>query len=176
MSRKRAQEKLLALEARQAELRQELTALSASKRTLSLRAALLSSWCDALSYIQLADGQQQPHAMACDADAGRFEQLVAAEAALLQQLTSKEGSRVSLEQLLEPDSSTIAPCTDPMAYLLHLARQKPSEQMRSMDAASLTSVTQTTSQVVSIKLHQLGAADPCDHPHIVAQMGDAWLT
>jgi hypothetical protein len=37
-------------------------------------------------------------------------------------------------------------------------------------------VTQQTTQIVSIKMHQLGAAAACDHPELVEQMGEAWLT
>lgn len=179
MSRLRAADQLRALQARQAELRQELTELSASKRALLLRNALLSSWCDALSYIQLVGGIQQPDGLVTDAGADRFEQLLAVEVQLLQQLTSKGGSlgsHMSLEQLLQPDSSTIAPCTDPMAYLQHFVSQTPTDRNTSMDAAGLAALMQRTVQAVSIKLHQLESVAPWERAGILKQMADSWET
>jgi hypothetical protein len=108
-----------------------------------------------------------------------LEQLLAVEVQLLQQLTSKGGSlgsHMSLEQLLQPDSSTIAPCTDPMAYLQHFVGQTPTEQQLSMDAAGLGAVMQRTVQAVSIKLHQLESVAPWDRAGILKQMADSWET
>jgi hypothetical protein len=128
--------------------------------------------------MQLAGGIQQPGDIAFNADAGRFEQLLATEMQLLQQLTSKGGplgDQVSLEQLLQPDSSTIAPCTDPMAYLQHFVAQTPSEQTLSMDAQAVAALMQHTTQAVSIKLHQLDTV-PWERAGLLKQMADAWET
>jgi hypothetical protein len=98
---------------------------------------------------------------------------------LLQQLTTKGGSlgsHVSLEQLLQPDSDTIAPCTDPMAYLQHFVGQTPTEQDRTMDAAALAGVMQRTAQAVSIKLHQLESVAPWERAGVLKQIADAWET
>lgn len=137
----RPSDQLRVLEERQEQLRQELASLSAAKRALLLRNALLSCWCEALSYIQLVNvGIQPPDDMTCEVHGGRFEQLLAEDVQLLHQLSSKEGTLgpgPSLEQLLQPDISTIAPCTNPMAYFLGLARQPPSDQTLSMDGHAL---------------------------------------
>jgi hypothetical protein len=173
----RAADVLRSLQARQTQLRQELTALSASKRALLLRNALLSSWCEALSYIQMIGGIQQPDGMGCDAGEGRFVQLLATEMQLLQQLSDnggRLGAHVSLEQLLQPDSSTIAPSTDPMAYLTYLACQAPSEQRLVMNGRDLASVYQRTAQAVAMKLHQLAIATPSQRTGLLKQMADVW--
>jgi hypothetical protein len=174
----RPSDQLRVLEERQEQLRQELASLSAAKRALLLRNALLSCWCEALSYIQLVQlGIQQPDDMACEVHGGRFEQLLAEEVQLLQQLSSKEGTLgpgPSLEQLLQPDSSTIAPCTNPMAYFMGLARQSPSDQTLSMDGHALAAVAQLTAQSLSMKLHQLDTASPYARQGILQSIADTW--
>jgi hypothetical protein len=175
----RAADELRALEARQAELRQELSQLSASKRALLLRNALLSSWCEALSYIQLMQGMQQPEDMAFEAARGRLEQLLEKETQLLQQLSSTDGRlgcHVSLEQLLQPDSSTIAPSTDPMKYHKDWPCQAPSEATMLMDAHALAAVYKHTVQSASFWLHQLDTAAPRVREESTKKMTDIWIT
>lgn len=174
----RPSDQLRVLEERQEQLRQELASLSAAKRALLLRNALLSCWCEALSYIQLVNvGIQPPDDMTCEVH--RFEQLLAEEVQLLHQLSSKEGTLgpgPSLEQLLQPDTSTIAPCTNPMAFFMGLARQAPSDQTLSMDGHALAAVAQLTAQSLSMKLHQLDTASPYARQGILQSMADTWGT
>jgi hypothetical protein len=151
-----------------------LTELSASKRALLLRNALLSSWCESLSYLQLMGGRQQPENLTCEAAVGRFEQLLSKEQQLLQQLDSKDGplgSHVTLEQLLQPDSSTIAPCTDPVAYLKYWACQTPPEETLLMDGPALAALYRSTAQSASIWLHQLSS----ERTESTQQMTELWL-
>jgi hypothetical protein len=179
MAYKSATDHLRALEARQAELSQELTELSASRRALLLRHALLSCWCEALSYVQLVGGIWQPDGMACDGDGGRFEQLLTQEVQLLQQLSNKEaplGAPVPLKQLLRPDSSTIAPSTDPMAYLTYIACQSPSQTTLSMDGQALATIYMRDVPALGMKLHQLATATPNQVPGLIKQVADIWET
>jgi hypothetical protein len=175
--RLRPADQLRALEARQAELRKELTELSASKRALLLRNALLSSW-ETLSYLQLMGGRQQPEDSAYKASGGRSEQLLAKEQQLLQQLDCKDGplvTQASLEQLLQPDSSTIAPCTDPVAYLKDWACQTLSNETLSMDGPTLASLYRSIAQSASMWLHKLSTAAPCERTESAKQMTELWL-
>lgn len=173
----RPSDQLRALEQRQEQLRQELASLSASKRALLLRNALLSCWCEALSYIQLVSVGQQPNDMASDAHGGRFEQLVGEEVQLLQQLSSTEGTlgpNPSLEQLLQPDSNTIAPCTNPMVNVMRCASQAPSDQTLCMDGPALAAEYQRTVQAASILLHQLNMAPPSQQQGLRQRLADTW--
>jgi hypothetical protein len=167
---------LRALEERQEQLRQEVASLSASKRALLLRNALLSCWCEALSYIKLVSVGQQPTDMASDAHGGRFEQLLAEEVQLLQQLSTEGtlGHNPSLEQLLQPDSNTIAPCTNPMVNVMRCAGQAPSDQTLSMDGPALAAKYQRTVQVASILLHQLNMAPPSQQQGLRQRLADTW--
>jgi hypothetical protein len=127
--------------------------------------------------MQVTGGIQQPDSMACDADGGRLEQLLVTEVQLLQQLSTKEGPLVTnavLEQLLQPDSSTIAPCTDPMAFLRYLAGQAQSQQRLLLDGQGFAAVCLRTSQAVGMKLHQLAAATPSQRHEIERLMAEAW--
>jgi hypothetical protein len=174
----RAADQLRVLIAQQKELRQQLTELSASKRALLLRNALLSSWCEALSLIQLMDGIQQPEGMAFEATAGRFEQLLAKEMQLLQELNSKEGSlgsHESLEQLLQPDSRTIAASTNPMTYIRRFACQGPTEATLAMDAQGLAALYKSTAHAASIWLHQLDTTAPGKLSDSAEQMTATWM-
>jgi hypothetical protein len=122
---------------------------------------------------------QQPGGTPHDAEAAKFEQLLVTEIQLLQQLTSKGGplgDQTLLEQLLQPDSSTIAPCTDPMAYLQHFVGQTPTEQTLSMDGQAVAALMQHTTQTVSIKLHQLNTVPPWERAGVLKQIADAWET
>jgi hypothetical protein len=174
----RAADVLRALQAQQKKLRQELTVLSASNWSLHLRNALLSCWCEALSHIQVAGAIQEPDCMACDADGSRLEQLLVTEVQLLRQLSTKEdslGTHASLDQLLQPDSSTIAPCTDPMAYLRYLAsHSQPQQQQLSRDGQGHAAGCRRAAQAVGLKLHQLATATPSQRRDIEQQMADIW--
>jgi hypothetical protein len=130
--------------------------------------------------MQLVGGIDQPGHTAYHAEAGKFEQLIETEVQLLQQLTSTgdpSGDQMpTLEQLLQPASSTIAPCTDPMAYLQHHVGQRASEEILSMDAQAMAALMQRTTEAVSIRLHQLDAVPPWERGGLLQHMADAWET
>jgi hypothetical protein len=115
--------------------------------------------------------------MASDAHGGRFEQLLAEEVQLLQQLSSTGGTlglNPSLEQLLQPDSNTIAPCTNPMVILMRFAGQAPSDQTLAMDGPALAAEKQHTVQAASFLLHQLDMAPPSQQQGLRQRLADTW--
>lgn len=122
---------------------------------------------------------RQPDGMDCDGEDGRFEQLLTEEVQLLQQLSNKDtpvGVTVSLEQLLQPDSSTIALSTDPMAYLTYITCQPPSEATLSMDGQALAAVYKRDVPALGMQLHQLAIATLRERPGLIKQMADIWTT
>jgi hypothetical protein len=128
--------------------------------------------------MQLMGGVQQPGDMAFEAAGGRYEQLMAKEMQLLQQLASTEApldAHVSLEQLLQPDSSTITPCTQPMAYQKLWACQTPSEATLSMDGQALAAMYKCIAHSASMKLHLLKTAPPGERPGMIRQLADIWM-
>jgi hypothetical protein len=83
---------------------------------------------------------------------------------------------VTLEQLLQPDSSTVSPCTDPMRYFTYIACQTPSEASLELNGQALAAVCMRNAQVAAMKLHQLATATPSQRSEIVQQMAASWKT
>jgi hypothetical protein len=91
-------------------------------------------------------------------------------------LRASEQLRVTLEQLLQPDSSTVSPCTDPMRYFTYIACQTPSEASLELNGQALAAVCMRNAQVAAMKLHQLATATPSQRSEIVQQMAASWKT
>lgn len=121
MSRLRLSDQLRSLQQKQQCLLSQISGLARAKRALLLRHAMLSCWCDALSLVQLNVATMQLGAASVEHEASKFESLLQGEVQLLQKLTSAQeelGSyQPTLEELLQPDDTVIAPWQDPMQYL-----------------------------------------------------------
>lgn len=170
MSRFRLSDQVKALQQKHEQLRHEVEALVRARRALLLRHALLSAWCDSLSFLQLR------LAASADIGTGQFEQLLQKEMDLLQQLTGSENIPVSqrLEALVQPEVDTIAPCTDPMAYLHHIVSQPIDQEASTMTVEQLGAVMQKCVLSISIMLHQLEGVTPWERPGMLTKIADTW--
>lgn len=116
-------------------------------------------------------------AASADIGTGQFELLLQKEVDLLQQLTGSEEAPVSqqkLETLVQPDVETIAPCTDPMAYLRHIVSQPIAEEASTLTAEQLGAFMQRAVQSISIRLHQLEGVTPWERPGMLTKIADTW--
>jgi len=174
MSRFRLSDQVKALQQKHEQLRHEVAALVRAKRALLLRHALLSAWCDSLSFLQLRLCSHP--AASADIGTGQFELLLQKEVDLLQQLTGSEDVPVSqrLEALVQPEVETIAPCTDPMAYLHHIVSQPIDQEASTMTAEQVGAVMQKCVLSISIMLHQLEGLTPWERPGMLTKIADAW--
>jgi len=173
---RRLKGRIEALQQQHDALCEQVAGLVQARRGLLLRYALLSAWCDSLSFLQLAlaDGSAGTDGN----DAGcQFQLLLQKEVDLLQQLTSSGGLaeyQETLDALLQPDVQTIAPYIDPMAYLHRIVSQPRAQEAPTMTAEQLAAFVRKHVQAISIKMHLLESKAPSERPAILQEIADLW--
>lgn len=144
-----------------------------TNRDLQLRQAILADWCDMFSLIQYR------MAVHCeDVDAVQFRTLLQKEVELLQELSGNAGGVLphpgDLAALVQPEADTVAPCTDPLAYLRDLVSRPYFEGAETMTAQEYAAFMQKVVVRVSMKLHQLEGLPPQLRPAKIKELADAW--
>lgn len=118
-------DQIRALQRKHQHLAAKLSNLTAQRRVLIQRHAVLSCWCEAFSLLQLNlaaqenSAAQEPPTQSADAENSKFETLLQNEVQLLGQLVNNAGSCPSTLEALYPDPTpgTIAPLANPMQLL-----------------------------------------------------------
>lgn len=172
MTRFKKKDPVQALWDRYDALQQKQEQLIASRRALLLRHHLLAAMCDTMQFLQL--NLVAPTVDKEDAASIQFKQLLEREVELLQELFSAEQSAIAeqtLSALLQPDVvDTIAPCTDPMAYLHQVLSQPCPLDVSGLTAGTLGQFMQESVLSVSIKMHQLQGLPPWERSDMLKQI------
>ncbi len=190
MSRVRVSDQLRALQQQHNHLQELHRGLQQQRRTLLLRQALLSAWCDSMTFIQLSLGMQEPEA-AVEEEAPKFSVLLKQEVQLLNKLNSSTTGNLlngcghsaadgtpqahsePLDQLLVAEK-TISPATSPMTYLHRFVSQPAPADPYTMTAEQVAPLVRDTTQTVSIKLHLLEGLAPWESDSMVEQIAAVW--
>jgi hypothetical protein len=102
-----------------------------------------------------------------------LQQLLEEEVALLQELTNTADCP-SLEQLLQPISNSIAPCSDPMALLRRVLTTPLQSQADTITAHSHAVLLQQTATALSIKLQQVQVLLPRERTAKLQEIAAVW--
>jgi hypothetical protein len=164
MTRKTLSAEVKRLQQQHWQLQQQVELLQRSRRALQLKHALAVKWCEGLDYV---NQQLSTHAPQLQVHIGDDVQLV------LQQVACTE-EWPSLEQLLQPDSSTIAPTTDPLALLRHF--MPPTAQLQPEDATAVghAGLFKHTAMTLAIKLQQLQALPTGQRQPLLQDISTIW--
>jgi len=172
----RVKDRIEALQQQHDALCQEVAGLVQARRGLLLRHALLSAWCDSLSFLQLALADKSAGAGDTGASC-QFQLLLQKEVDLLQQLTSSGGlaeHQQMLDAELQPDVQTIAPYTDPMAYFCRIVSKPRAQEAPTMTAEQMAAFTRQHVQLISVKMHLLQAKAAWERPALLQQIANVW--
>ncbi len=186
----RLTDQLRALQQQHGHLLELQRGLQQQRRTLLLRQALLSAWCDSMTFVQLSMALQEPEA-AVQEEAPQFSVLLEQEVQLLNKLNSSTTGNLLngcghsaadgipqahsqlLDQLLVAEK-TISPATSPMTYLHRFVSQPAPADPYTMTAEQVASLVRDTTQTVSIKLHLLEGLAPGETDSMVEQIAAVW--
>jgi hypothetical protein len=177
MSRLRLADQVRALKHRHDQLLLEFESELRSRRGLQLRHSLAAALCEALSFMQVRLAGQGLDAT-LEGDADVLERLLQQEVTLLQELNGSAleatGPQPVLQELLQQqDVQSLAPCTDPMAYLRRVMSSSLPEAatMTPEDVADMMGKAVVN---ISMQLHHLDCLQPWDQPPLLQKMADIW--